>query len=576
MKLINKIILFVGFVSSIGVAGAVENIIQAYSEVVPVSPGSGVISTYSVSINFDALYEQSGPISISSGLSSMVDFIPPDGPGSVRFEQGCDSINYRNQTFTHWSGSELNDAEVYMSLTHGKFKNPNGGILPTSDILVGAVFLRDYVYEFTMNSSGEQIMNKRDARHPFQCEVTNSGSSGFQIVPASQPLGTVIVDIASVYTDMAASEFGGAANIQTEIESAKNIANVAFCRSEVAIEYNLVAVSSIPNQSTNDPDGDFINLNNECEASSSECRFNRLTTNSFLTEFRDNNSADFVSIIQSNNVDSGQGIAQTPGVDPSCSSNFNQACYLQKVQANTLASQVVFAHELGHSFGLRHEDASVTAPIVDGARGFLLDSAITNGITPATIMVSGIGSGSFCILGAGGEPNCTRLLNFSNPDVDFMVDNNVFQTGEEGVFDAANGLTLSAETIAGYRTAGPPPPPPPPPGNPDAFEPDNDIGSAQVHLAINTTGVFEHNFFDNPTDWIIPSCGCGQHQASALQNFHIDNSSSGVNACHNFTGALDPNNLLEYAPVRIDVCNGSSVGEGTEYNVVFSCSCIEV
>ncbi len=69
-----------------------------------------------------------------------------------------------------------------------------------------------------------------------------------------------------------------------------------------------------------------------------------------------------------------------------------------------------FAHELGHTFGMRHNGTSATRAILPWAFGYLFTRPSTN-TTVATIMG--------CYSGAGSFNACSRIGQFSNPDRTF-------------------------------------------------------------------------------------------------------------------------------------------------------------
>lgn len=81
------------------------------------------------------------------------------------------------------------------------------------------------------------------------------------------------------------------------------------------------------------------------------------------------------------------------------------------VELNCGNGDFTFAHELGHNFGMRHNSATGTSrAILPWAFGHLFTRPST-GTTVATVMG--------CYSGAGSFNACSRIGNFSNPDVFF-------------------------------------------------------------------------------------------------------------------------------------------------------------
>lgn len=233
------------------------------------------------------------------------------------------------------------------------------------------------------------------------------------------------IDIMVAYTSTAKEGAGGTNAIESQIALAIAQTNQAYERSNVIQRLRLVRTQEVDYTEAGDGGIDLSRL--------------RSTNDGYMDEihaYRDAYGADIVSLWVENAVTvCGVGYLLT-----TLSTSFAPAAF-NMVDRHCATSTYTFPHELGHNMGLRHDtyvDPGTTpypyahgyVDLVNRFRTIMSynDNCTTQGFS------------------------CTRLLNFSNPD----VFNNGNTTGLTTTADAARVLNNTRTTTANFRqTANP-------------------------------------------------------------------------------------------------------------------------
>lgn len=165
------------------------------------------------------------------------------------------------------------------------------------------------------------------------------------------------------------------------------------------------------------------------------------TAGTAIAQFRDDFNADLVVLLVDGNY-----TGPIPG-NPFFTGTVNGIAGLDPIQADNAYAIVeidagdntVFAHEVGHNLGCRHDnDNTTTDPLIGGfANGQLFN----------------VGINAFKTTNSSGASPGTRILNFSNPDVDFMGVN----TGTVNTNDNARQIDdNTACAVSCYQLGGDP------------------------------------------------------------------------------------------------------------------------
>ncbi|MDY7092728.1 MAG: DNRLRE domain-containing protein [Acidobacteriota bacterium] len=211
-----------------------------------------------------------------------------------------------------------------------------------------------------------------------------------------------------------------AAGVQNYATSKVSEANMLFSTSGVNIVYRLAYVGPItaeqpPGPSTNGPNHatqPVLNwLNGQVNDSNPDTEVELL---------RKAHGADLISIVVPPHPNNNCGIANLPEIRTFGGSTY-EAMYDSTVHFDDKAFMVAeldcgdddytFAHEFGHTFGMRHEDDTLPTTgnqkaIYPWAYGF---DMVQSGPDDATVMA--------CFMGPS---NCRRIPRFSNPDVPYQ------------------------------------------------------------------------------------------------------------------------------------------------------------
>ena len=244
----------------------------------------------------------------------------------------------------------------------------------------------------------------------------------------------VIIDVAVVYTPAAREEAGGTAAIEAVIDLMVAETNQAYADSGVRHRLALVARSEVEYTEV----GDHRDTNRLADPSDGYM--------DDVHPMRDRTGADLVHLVfQYQDLDGGN--AQRPGA-------FGITCQH--------CGGLVFAHELGHNMGLRHDRYAQLYAVSSGGRGpvtpdpafgYVNQRAFDAGATRSSRWITVMAYHTQCL---DAYTSCARLLRFSNPRQTWGGDplGVPFGAGGAGVTgpaDAAAVLNATGPVVALWR-----------------------------------------------------------------------------------------------------------------------------
>ncbi|WP_323022491.1 Ig-like domain repeat protein [Pararhodobacter sp.] len=226
------------------------------------------------------------------------------------------------------------------------------------------------------------------------------------------------IDVLVAYTTAAATGIESAANL------AISLANTGFTTSNVLIQYRLVGLVQVQNYAETDMETMLDDL--------------RLGTQPGLQTVhaeREARGADLVSLLVST---SGQycGIGYLPDVPSAWTTHLAYS-----VTAVNCISNHTFAHELGHNAGVNHDRYVVSPTPPDSADQY---SYVDVPSRFRTIM-------AYANRCSDQGISCTRINQFSNPEVSYNGRATGILAGNPGAADAARWFNAVREAVAAYR-----------------------------------------------------------------------------------------------------------------------------
>lgn len=355
-------------------------------------------SRYGVS----ALTFELSPAGLSGGVAEL-QLQLPNGPMTILRRKAFQS---RGTDAGRWQGTAngRQDSEVLLTLQNG--------------YLAGTIQIGPDLYEIRPQGANH-IIEKLDTSSFPQCKGQVKPDTQGDLIagssnttsPSTAGDGLVTVDVLTVYTPQARTAAGGAAQIQTVIQSAVDRTNLAFTNSLVNGSFRLVGTAEVAHD-------DAGNLNSD---------LSWLTSDPGVASLRNAKGADLVSLI----VENGAGYCGMGYVMNPVSTSF--APYAFQVTARSCAvGNLSYAHEHGHNSGMEHDPANgSTAASYSWSYGHLVDGVFRTVMSYASQCPSG----------------CTRVPYFSNPSVIYSG----YPTGVANQRDNARTANSTLPIVAQFR-----------------------------------------------------------------------------------------------------------------------------
>ena len=289
-------------------------------------------------------------------------------------------------------------------------------------VMAGTVFAGDRVFEIVYLGDGDHEVRELDPSAfptddpPIEHPDLSGEALADDVVAAGDSASQI--DVMVLWTPSAASAAGGTAAIQSLIDLAVANTNTAYANSNVSQRLRLVYAAQISYTEGN-----------------ATTDLNRLTSTSdgYLDQvhtLRNTHGADLVTLLGSGYVSSG-----TCGVGWLMTSNTTGFAGhgFSVVDRYCAASNLSYAHELGHNMGLHHDPANASGA---GAYSYAYGYQEPSGLF-RTVMAYACPSGS-----------CPRLPRFSNPSLSY----NGKVTGTSN-HNNALALNNTASSVANFRQA---------------------------------------------------------------------------------------------------------------------------
>ncbi|MCB0036210.1 MAG: hypothetical protein KDE51_19400, partial [Anaerolineales bacterium] len=228
-----------------------------------------------------------------------------------------------------------------------------------------------------------------------------------------------VLDLLVVYSPQARAGAGGTAAIEALIELAVAESNIAYANSGADQRVTLVHMY----ESTDDEQASMCGSTGDCN--DGDLALLRASGDGYIDEIhtlRNEYHADFVVLIKNSDTFCGLGYLQNIPSE----ANFENSAY-SVVRRACATGNYSFGHELGHNMGLRHDwfvDQG-TSPF-SYAHGFVNRTESWRTIMAYNDACDCLDEASPCPAGDArttpGQPVCSRLIYFSNDEVDYFSD----------------------------------------------------------------------------------------------------------------------------------------------------------
>ncbi len=325
-------------------------------------------------------------------------------------------------------------------------------------IMVGTVITPEGEYTIRSAGAGRHVVRQVDpSRKSIECEVDETPLPDHSSLPAISSIDPLVggaisaqqpqaqdvptedgseIRVLVVYTPRLQADQGGSAGMQAGIDLLMQSTNQAF--EESGIRTRLVLAHAA-----------LVDFDEESLPSmGAVIRVLKDHDDGHLDEvhlLRNKYAADLVHLL----VDRlGGGLASRPLSESL--SNEESAAF--SITAGI--TEDVFAHETGHTFGLRHDRFLDRGAVYPYAHGYVNKSAFLPGAPSSARWRTIMASSYRC--GQGGF-SCTGLLRFSNPDQAYLGDPlgvpaDSLVTGKDGPADARLTINNMARWVGSYRS----------------------------------------------------------------------------------------------------------------------------
>ena len=279
-------------------------------------------------------------------------------------------------------------------------------------------------------------------------EPMPSPARGSTFATAATPAGPVTVDVLVVYTPAARDIMDAGSGPDAHIDLFVAEANQAFADSGANVRIRLTDAREIEYEETGSASTDLTRLTVPNDNDIDE-----------VHDLRDETGSDLVHMIA--DITDNCGVAFV--VDPFEAMQSYGHSYAFGITAPDCGG-VVFAHEIGHNMGLRHDRYTFNPGAFPYSHGYVNEAAFVANAPESSKWMTVMGEAGRCK--AAGIV-CPRLLRFSNPDQQYLGDRLGVPAGEDDAADARRSLNETARVVAGYFPPFPPAPPPCPAGEHD-------------------------------------------------------------------------------------------------------------
>lgn len=289
---------------------------------------------------------------------------------------------------------------------------------------------------FAISEVNEQSYQIQDAITDQISPTPEGTTANYNVCDAANPCtaNPVTINIMVAYTPAAAAVYGGTANTISNITTAITNMNVANSNSGVTanIVFNLVHAEEVSYVESGDPNTDLIALRSSIDGIMDNVHTLRTT-----------HQADLVSLIVASPTSTcGLGYLNNSAT------NYNASYAFNVVIANCVVGNFSMAHELGHNMGLNH-DWYVSSSInpCEHHHGYVNQAALAAGAPTNKRWRTILAYNNQC--SAAGF-NCTRINNWSNPDVLRNGDPMGINIGSPNPANEAYGINRFACVVASF------------------------------------------------------------------------------------------------------------------------------
>ncbi len=324
-------------------------------------------------------------------------------------------------------------------------------LVVNGEVVVGSVHTAREVY--TIRSIGEgglvqirqlhpaaMAFEEPHASSPARANAPPRGSGGGVASVGGEEDEETIVDVLVVWTSETEEEAGSREHLVATVDHLAAHANKAFADSGVRVRLNIPHMQQVD---TEDDGSQSVWLSVTGRESDLDTR----NVAAVIDGLRNKVGADLVHFLASGHPCT--GLANVP---TSTEGTENRHMSTSKY----VCTSNVFAHEIGHNFGLRHDRFSVdpaSQKVAPYSHGYTNQAVFEPGATASSAWYTIMAYSDQCMQSLF---PCHHLPRFSNPDQDYLGDP-LGVPGEEetytldGPADARRTLNEMRSVIAGYR-----------------------------------------------------------------------------------------------------------------------------